>query len=224
MLRRCFSLFCSDKRFFADSAKLEDPPAVDNEELVGDEPGNKDSSLRRALDVGDFAPGQGATRVIERSTSNRNGRLHDWKSKAEDKHFANLEYWDRLLYASFSSSFSMPAPTSSAAPTPSPPTFDVRGSTDGAPSPVGNPECSIRCTNGCPSRWYTVTGSGGFMSASTCNKGVSEFAATINVFLGFCKNLRCLSTLCAKSPALVLDATEHTHSTFPLTMSTRLAL
>jgi hypothetical protein len=188
MLRQCLS-FRPDTRLFAESAKLEARTAADIVELVGDEQGNIDSSLRRAVDVGDLAPGQGAILVIERSASTREGRLRDWKSKAEDEQHANLEYWHGKLDSALS--LSLPQPT--AAPSIPAPTFVVRGDIAGAPTPVGNPECTppAQCTNGCPSRWYTAIGTGEEMFVTVCD---ILFAPLVIVWKGTCENLQCLGT------------------------------
>jgi hypothetical protein len=66
----------------------------------------------------------------------------------------------------------------------------VFASTDGAPSPNGNPTCG-KCDNGCPSKTYTVPGSGGRMVASTCS--YIGYDTRIVVYQGTsCASLTCI--------------------------------
>jgi hypothetical protein len=70
----------------------------------------------------------------------------------------------------------------------------VFASTDGAPSPNANPTCG-RCANGCPSKTYTVPGSGGPMVASTCS--YVGYDTRIAVYQGSsCASLTCLGEFC----------------------------
>jgi hypothetical protein len=78
----------------------------------------------------------------------------------------------------------------------------VTGDTTGAPAPTTNPENCVDeyrgnkfCTNGCPSVWHRVMGTGGIMSASTCSAPPGSQLFDIKLFLyeGRCANMTCLS-------------------------------
>ena len=71
--------------------------------------------------------------------------------------------------------------------------LSVSGSTDGAPFPTSNPVCGESfCANGCPSRTYTVVGTGERMVASTCSSA-TVFDTQIYVYEGTeCGALTCL--------------------------------
>jgi hypothetical protein len=70
------------------------------------------------------------------------------------------------------------------------------GNLNGAPTPTGNPDCGQipeYCANGCHSLWYSVLGTGGPMSASSC--GAADYDQVIYVFEGGrCSSLACIGT------------------------------
>jgi hypothetical protein len=165
------------------------------------------SDIRNSLNNGEAVPGQvEAARAVSRlrvpsdrsSASRARSRIR--RNDGGDSDSALLELWGRSLSLSFSLSLTS-APTSSPEPSPSPsaapsaaPTLGttVRGSTAGAPSPKNNPICADQCTNGCPSRWYRVTGTGQRLTASTCN--FANFDTRILIWKGPCASLECVGT------------------------------
>lgn len=67
------------------------------------------------------------------------------------------------------------------------------GRTDDAPRPTGNPGCGP-CANGCRSLWYSVVGTGGRITASSCL--ATEYDQLILVFKGSsCSSLSCIGTI-----------------------------
>lgn len=70
------------------------------------------------------------------------------------------------------------------------------GSTVGAPSPTDNPICPYvqdYCVNGCPSLWYSVVGTGGDITVSSC--GTVNYDQVYHIFEGnSCSDLACYGT------------------------------
>jgi hypothetical protein len=77
-------------------------------------------------------------------------------------------------------------------PRPRPPALRSRGARTPSPPPVTSTPYCAGCSSECPSKWYTVRGTGGEMLASTC--GYAAYDTRIIVLAGQCGALSCVGT------------------------------
>lgn len=72
----------------------------------------------------------------------------------------------------------------------------VTGDTTNAPAPSTNPQCLSEtnddCVNGCASLWYTIIGTGGTITATTCSAG-TDFDTRLVLYRGSCASLTCVA-------------------------------